>query len=530
MAKTAVEPRQVHRIERVSAASTQLCHTCKRVLDEGTWQLVEAFVRDDGKWARSHASARTRPRGDSFDDNGHAHRESLAVRADVGTRSHHLDCAAAHAPFVLRSALTGASALPPEKREALERQIELALAVVDTAEEQADTRDDYWRFVNELREHAEPNEQLEEVFADWLQSVGDPRGELASIQRALVHANALESDRLHGLERKLIAAHRPRFVPDRFEGELTWRSGFVHRLDLVTNQSFDRLTLARAFAHPSFRLLRELSSAKTDRWVSIVQLANMPTLPATLRVLELGHPEQRPGLGDVSAALVGLPRLERLVLNAACDLGLAHESLRSLELRCVEAHALTTTGAPPPAFPALDWQGRPVTRPENYQPPLQQAFVNRIDDLAWARLPKVTHFTLRVSRGLDAVLTRLALHWPGAAVKTLVLEGDLSAEGVRALEQLTGLETLDVRGCASSPAELASLSKVAPTLVTSAAEAVSVVKEATPLKEWKVRHTRRPEWGIGTVVGEGDAGLEIDFAGVGRKQVRNVELLEDVSG
>ena len=44
-----------------------------------------------------------------------------------------------------------------------------------------------------------------------------------------------------------------------------------------------------------------------------------------------------------------------------------------------------------------------------------------------------------------------------------------------------------------------------------------------------MRHTRRPEWGIGTVVEEGAAGLEVEFAKAGRKQVRNVELLEDVN-
>ena len=50
-----------------------------------------------------------------------------------------------------------------------------------------------------------------------------------------------------------------------------------------------------------------------------------------------------------------------------------------------------------------------------------------------------------------------------------------------------------------------------------------------PLAEWRVRHTRRPEWGIGTVVGEGEGGLEVEFEKAGRKQVRNVELLEDLS-
>jgi len=53
--------------------------------------------------------------------------------------------------------------------------------------------------------------------------------------------------------------------------------------------------------------------------------------------------------------------------------------------------------------------------------------------------------------------------------------------------------------------------------------------EQSPVLVLRVRrHLRRPEWGVGTVVSESDAGLEVDFAAVGRKQVRNVELLEDL--
>ncbi|HEY0253444.1 MAG TPA: DUF3553 domain-containing protein, partial [Kofleriaceae bacterium] len=50
-----------------------------------------------------------------------------------------------------------------------------------------------------------------------------------------------------------------------------------------------------------------------------------------------------------------------------------------------------------------------------------------------------------------------------------------------------------------------------------------------PVGEWKVRHTRKPEWGDGLVVGGDDEnGLEVEFAAVGKKLVKNVELLEEI--
>ena len=86
---------------------------------------------------------------------------------------------------------------------------------------------------------------------------------------------------------------------------------------------------------------------------------------------------------------------------------------------------------------------------------------------------------------------------------------------------------LDLRGCAAlTTADLERMAQVVPSVVR---DVRSPPVKQVALKEWRVRHTRRPEWGIGTVVEEGAAGLEVEFAKAGRKQVRNVELLEDVN-
>jgi uncharacterized protein (TIGR02996 family) len=46
--------------------------------------------------------------------------------------------------------------------------------------------------------------------------------------------------------------------------------------------------------------------------------------------------------------------------------------------------------------------------------------------------------------------------------------------------------------------------------------------------EWRVRHTRKPDWGIGRVIAEHDAALEVEFEHGGVRHVKNVELLVDV--
>jgi uncharacterized protein (TIGR02996 family) len=282
----------------------------------------------------------------------------------------------------LRHALASSAVEIPE-RAALEQAIERALSVVDVAEEAPETREEYRRFIERLREDGDDGSL--EVFADWLQNHGDPRGELAALQRRRAAATTPE---LVALEKKLLAEHRDRFVPDRFEGELSWRSGFVHRLTLTTSTSLDRDTLARAFTHPSFRLLRELAV-----WIERLVIGpNLPALPSTPRALELGRAPAAPseyydtGLGDFVDAVAGAAQLQRLVLGVACPLALRSDSLTELEVHCTDANQEQALGA---------YNGARST------------LVSRIPQLEAKSLPKVRTLRLRVDAGLDHVLSAL---------------------------------------------------------------------------------------------------------------------------
>ena len=78
------------------------------------------------------------------------------------------------------------------------------------------------------------------------------------------------------------------------------------------------------------------------------------------------------------------------------------------------------------------------------------------------------------------------------------------------------------------------VARLAPTLAAKLVRDEPVVTPAPPPappekpREWLVRHTRKPEWGIGHVIEETDAGLEVEFEHAGKKLVRNVELLEEI--
>jgi uncharacterized protein (TIGR02996 family) len=434
------------------------------------------------------------------------------VNPDVRTRFHHLACAARHQPYKLRSALAASSRDIPD-REALERTIERTLSGSDVAEEAPATRDEYLGFVERLREA--PDDDLALVFGDWLQDAGDPRGELVAVQHALETADGEDRSRLLDTEKKLLATHRKQLLPDRLEGTLVWRRGFVHRL-VLAEKGLEPTSLARVFAHPSFRILRELA-VEVDPWALLVPAANLPRpLPPTLHALELGEdkarppvPGDRPGLGDVAALVAaGLLQLARLKLHGAADLrGLRHASLAALDLGCVDVTW-------PPG-------GRDV-----------RTFLERLADLDPRALPSLRALTLRVDRGLDTVVYKLVESPIFSALDTLVLHGDLSRSGVDCLVQAKRepLQLLDIRGCKLGDADIDRLRPLTVTLVTAepAKESPAPPVASTPT-EWLVRHKRRPEWGIGRVLAESDEGLEVEFEAAGKKQIRNVELLEELT-
>jgi uncharacterized protein (TIGR02996 family) len=469
------------------------CATCGKPIADGELRLSEAYVTDEGKWARAHRNARYVHQRE-FSDHS-ANDRLYTVNPDVWTRFHHLPCAAQHQPYKLVSALAATSLEIPARAE-LEKAIERALSAVDAAEENPETRDEYARFIATLGEA--PDDDLQLVFGDWLQSVGDPRGELVSLHHAIETAAGDDKLRLADRERKLLAANRKQLVPERLDGTAMWRRGFVHRLVLDGTLS----TLAAALAHPSLRLLRELAVEITG-WSTVIIAPNLPPLPATLRVLELSNTTSTPSLGAIGPVLDGrVPQLARLSLHGAADLDdIRHGTLAELELGCADATA-QHPGAPRSNVRSL---------------------AERIASLDLANLPGLQRLVVRAAANLDAAVAALAGWSIVGKLHTLVLVGDLSARGVDVLVDAgVRFEVLDVRGTpVANDRRLATLARVI-------AEEPAAAPAPAKVRDWLVRHTRKPEWGIGRVIEETDAGLRVEFEHAGTKDIRNVELLEEI--
>ena len=147
------------------------------------------------------------------------------------------------------------------------------------------------------------------VYADWLQSLGDPRGTLIALQLAaeaqpgkLGSAWAAELDRHREYLLGPLAPHAVR------EGDVDvfeWRFGYIHRAYLRDARAS---VLSPLLAHPSGRFLVELALV-TDEQRHIDTLAQHA--PASLRGLRIATS----GRLDLRALWPVVPRLRRLSLS-----------------------------------------------------------------------------------------------------------------------------------------------------------------------------------------------------------------------
>ena len=197
------------------------------------------------------------------------------------------------------------------------------------------------------------------VLADWLQTQGDPRGELISIQHAMKGlVDAARFLELKKAEAALIQANEARFfgalVPVLHLVKVTWRHGFFHA---ATVRGEDQKAREQLFDCPSARLLQVLtldpvgSATNYDTGLDILRRRR----PPTLRALNLGDP--RIGrttvlVGPLAPLASALPRLQRLaVLGSEASF----EGVKLPELRRLEIH-LADLATALPALLAGDWQ------------------------------------------------------------------------------------------------------------------------------------------------------------------------------
>lgn len=461
-----------HTIE-IAKSGRSRCRTCKRAIAKGDLRVSEEFVS--------------------------------AYTQEIEARFHHLSCAAGSQPYVLKQALESTDVEVPDRAE-LEARIERALSVTDVAAEDEGQKLEYARFVEDVTKDPTDAHRLT-VFADWLQSVEDPRGELIVIQQEIETASRDERERLLQKESKLLATHRRRLVPEVLGGKIAWRRGFVHRLEIRDATGLVVETLERSFGHPSLCLLAEL--AVKLAWEDITVSANLPPLPKTLRALELGdHVSLH--LGAVAEMLRPLPHLERLRIAATADLEhISHESVTTLEIHLDDGRV------PRAHFPG--------------EPPL--ALMDRVRAMKHRSVPKLSRLSLHVERELDHVCLALEETDVLDHLETLELAGDFGTEAAMRLAQRIRepLGTIDVRACPRLTTF--AVEALLPRARSVLARGIEAKPEGGQRSEGLVRHTKRPEWGVGRVVEElDDGGLVVEFESAGKKTIRGVELLEDVAG
>jgi uncharacterized protein (TIGR02996 family) len=185
------------------------------------------------------------------------------------------------------------------------------------------------------------------VYADWLQSRGDPRGELIVLQHGL--ARKPHDARLLRAARQFQREHGARMLPPRLgrfavvppgDGQerddpcqIEWKLGFAHKARIDRSQAHSPCTVRELVLalldHPSGMLLHELTigglgpgQPQGGRLYDYrpVVAALCEAAPASLRALFLADLEQEASegsdLGDVSLLFSSLPRLAHLHLCA----------------------------------------------------------------------------------------------------------------------------------------------------------------------------------------------------------------------
>src|SRR5512138_1000269 len=153
------------------------------------------------------------------------------------------------------------------------------------------------------------------VLADYLQEIGDPRGQLIALQQA-PRKGAMED-----AAARLFAEHASEL--ELAPGvEARWACGFARRIEVATPTA---KLLAATLDHPSARFVVELAIGlrnPKDGLEAEVEILGSRTL-GSLRSLELaaGTGSRLAWLGDVGPLWAAMPKLRRLELIGGCQIG-----------------------------------------------------------------------------------------------------------------------------------------------------------------------------------------------------------------
>lgn len=306
------------------------------------------------------------------------------------------------------------------------------------------------------------------IYGDWLQSEGDPRGELVAVQARLArdpgNPELMEAQRaifkknapilLAGLDPYLMPDPQPLF-------RLSWEFGFIWTANVRANgHTLDQFLvgLRALLTHPSAKFMHALTVGTppddASSWGAVLDILRAHA-PASLRMLYLGsttttelHPRPAFGaLGDLSALWPRLPDLEILSLSG----GVMHvgqlqlPKLRELvvETSALQRETLVTLGANDwPRLERLElWFGdRRCTCTVNDLQPLFEG----------AHFPRLSKLALRNCSFVDRICHQLRQAPLGPQLFSLDLSlGALTDMGAAALVEakpnLPRLGILDVR-------------------------------------------------------------------------------------
>jgi uncharacterized protein (TIGR02996 family) len=201
------------------------------------------------------------------------------------------------------------------------------------------------------------------VYGDWLQSQGDPRGELIALQHAQLRAKGAKAPALKRQVSKLLQTHQDSLLGEDLAsliggGMLTveWYLGFIRRARLGADPEGEeaeidvREGLQKLLAHPSARFLQVLTLGLADNdgeneygdHIKVIAKA-APGALHTLFIGDFEYPDESEiswaELGNVAPLYKALPQLRSLQLRGA-GLGLGTIDLPELREFTVETGGL----------------------------------------------------------------------------------------------------------------------------------------------------------------------------------------------
>ncbi|MGN6108651.1 MAG: WGR domain-containing protein [Kofleriaceae bacterium] len=363
-------------------------------------------------------------------------------------------------PTVDRDLVPRAATPAAEREKQHARLLREAVAASDAAsakQRAARPADAEPKLARMVEEEAGDDTGAIEVYADWLQGQGDPRGELAAIQLKL--AGAPKDKPLRAAEKALFKTHRDRLLgklaPFQDLAKLTWRAGFIDAARVANSyEQYDddddddeqekkiEKLVETLLDEPSARFLRALTvgivTFSDNDYGGIAKLIGKRYLPA-LRSLFLGDfdPEETEvswsSLGNLEPVYAAVPNLRRLKLRSG-DM-----KLGSIVLPHLERFDIETGGLDPKSARAIAGARWPSLRElsiqvgtERYGGTAQLKDLQPILD--GVGLPRLRHLGLTNLEYTDAVIAPLAGSKILPQLESLDLSlGVMAEDGARAL-------------------------------------------------------------------------------------------------